>query len=1017
MTKVLRRYITVLFLLVCCPFILSGQQPLWMQASDFEKSGNYREAIRIKKLMAKEDIGTEWYIDDIAGIARCFSYINENDSTLKYCNLTKELAEKLIGVSDSVAEEYIQSTAWALYKCGDYINAVNSAYRVLELRDKIYGITSVESIEWIGVMQSQARTLEQIEDVAKFCDLEFSRSILPGADPNSLGEAIKTIRGYAFTFQFNHPKYVANWIEPYYIMLRERDVLHNMQLEYEFVLLNSFLGIDDLESAAKYAQYLSDRVSMQKEKELTRYNFARVYLSLANYEEKIGNNICARLYVDKGWKEVEELNLDTSVEFLIDRHIIERQLYIDSKGNYGMDCQWLINTATSIINSDENDESTLAFFYESRAWAYEALKQYDEAVSNITKAIQLNPSSSREKKLAQLYMRQGEYNKAETILLNIIENDPGFSKLDNSVISDFLYLYWMWGNKEKLADIILQDLEIIKSGVKHAFAYMNDDERERYLKVSSMGVDMYYDIYTAFSRNGCQWEVGNRIAYDMALAQKGLLLATTREIREIMDDVPDTLKNIRDEYITLRKIFKLDEDESVFETDYVKKLRLRLMSFVQNHPKFLKQLYITSYDVQKCLKESEAAIEFINLWNITPELLLHGEDPNFDFGLGALILTKNEAPKFIHLTQNSEIEELLGHDDEGNLLLDMAYCCETQKQLYDLLYAPIQEYLDGITTIYYSPAGIVNYLNLDFLAPDTNEYLSNRIIFHRVSSTREILTNRNSVNNKSATLYGDIDYSSDSSTNGNPVSRYRSTTRAGFGKLPGTSDEIDSIGNELRRAHIPFNFVRKSSATEVAFRDMTQSAPKILHIATHGFSYNSDKIHEMAAEAQKLSNAKNSSIGWNFITFQIGKPSLYHSGLALAGAQNTWKISDYNELLKISPKSDGILLSAEIAKLNLTNVDLLIMSACESGLGKVETEGVYGLQRAFKLAGVNSIIMSLWKVDDDATQLLMSQFYKNYIKGMKKKTALLSAQKYVREQVGFEAPYNWAGWILLDALD
>ena len=90
------------------------------------------------------------------------------------------------------------------------------------------------------------------------------------------------------------------------------------------------------------------------------------------------------------------------------------------------------------------------------------------------------------------------------------------------------------------------------------------------------------------------------------------------------------------------------------------------------------------------------------------------------------------------------------------------------------------------------------------------------------------------------------------------------------------------------------------------------------------------------------------------------------------------------------------------------------MSACQSGLGETSDEGVFGLQRGFKLAGANTLLMSLWKVYDDATQILMTEFYENYLSGKSKRESLLNAQKVVRETPGFEDPECWAGFILLD---
>ena len=177
-----------------------------------------------------------------------------------------------------------------------------------------------------------------------------------------------------------------------------------------------------------------------------------------------------------------------------------------------------------------------------------------------------------------------------------------------------------------------------------------------------------------------------------------------------------------------------------------------------------------------------------------------------------------------------------------------------------------------------------------------------------------------------------------------------------------------------------------------------------MHIATHGFYY--------------TKNAAREEIGTgNFIAFQLPKPELYRSGLALTGAQDSWKVENFQQYLDSDQRNDGILLSAEIAQMDLYGLDLVVLSACETALGEVTSEGIYGLQRAFKLAGAKSIIMSLWKVDDDATQKLMTHFYQNFLSGMTKRKALLMAQKTLRKTPGFGDPYNWAGWILLDALE
>ena len=142
---------------------------------------------------------------------------------------------------------------------------------------------------------------------------------------------------------------------------------------------------------------------------------------------------------------------------------------------------------------------------------------------------------------------------------------------------------------------------------------------------------------------------------------------------------------------------------------------------------------------------------------------------------------------------------------------------------------------------------------------------------------------------------------------------------------------------------------------------------------------------------------------------------LTRSGLILAGANNTLR----NKEGKTSG-NDGILYAYEIAGLNLNDVDLIVLSACQSGLGDIDaSEGVFGLQRSFKLAGTNSLVMSLWKVNDDATRILMTEMYKNLYSGQTKREALANAQLALRSYNNgiYDRPEFWAAFVLLDALD
>jgi CHAT domain-containing protein len=204
---------------------------------------------------------------------------------------------------------------------------------------------------------------------------------------------------------------------------------------------------------------------------------------------------------------------------------------------------------------------------------------------------------------------------------------------------------------------------------------------------------------------------------------------------------------------------------------------------------------------------------------------------------------------------------------------------------------------------------------------------------------------------------------------------------------------VEGIGKVLKTNGYTVRQVLQKDASEAVVKSV--KAPALMHIATHGFFLKDAEVKEGAAVGVSLENA-------------LENP-LLRSGLLLSGAAATVAGTAGANL---SSNDNGVLTAYEAMNLNLDGTDLIILSACETGLGDVKAgEGVYGLQRAFLVAGANALIMSLWKVDDAATQQLMTNFYNNWVKTGNKLKAFKQAQQQLMTR--YKDPYYWGGFVMM----
>jgi CHAT domain-containing protein len=341
--------------------------------------------------------------------------------------------------------------------------------------------------------------------------------------------------------------------------------------------------------------------------------------------------------------------------------------------------------------------------------------------------------------------------------------------------------------------------------------------------------------------------------------------------------------------------------------------------------------------------------------------------------------------------------------------------------LYSFLWKPLEKWLKGVTTIYYAPAGGLHKINFDAIAVNKDEILGDRYRLVRLGSTRSLLSReRNStIMNRSAYLFGDIQYSPDSSeivksrkaetgrtsekSPDNP-SGTKEYTAEPWSELAGTGAEIAEIKATLSRNNfITKEFTRKN-ASESLFKSIgkTGESPSVIHLATHGFFY--PRAHSSGKKRYSEIQSGN-----NPVIVKNSDP-MFRSGLLLYGGNYYWLNGEpYNE-----EGEDGLLMAFEISQMNLSRTELVVLSACETALGDIKGhEGVFGLQRAFKVAGVRYLIVSLWEVPDQSTADFMNKFYRNWIElKLSIPDAFRKTQKQMRAT--YRNPLDWAGFILIE---
>jgi len=626
-------------------------------------------------------------------------------------------------------------------------------------------------------------------------------------------------------------------------------------------------------------------------------------------------------------------------------------------------------------------------------------KKFPEAISALTQAeaIWRNKTGTKTNINAasiftltgDLYYQTKNYKKAEEFYSqarDIYEkyfnkSHPEYVK----ILSKQAKVYYMEGNFKRAKSNIESALNNYDIFIKQYFPALSEREKAKYWNTIKGDFEFYNTL--AFSQLEDFRDLTGKV-YDYQLLTKALLLSSSIKIRErILASNDENLKNSylqwiqKKEFLTTALSMSTEQllensiDPAVLTAE-IEKLEREISEKSELFSQSFDNKKITYSSVQKALNKNEVAIEMIRYRHFN-----HSFTDSIVY-VALYVKSDNSRPKAITMPNGHQMEKRYLSYYRNAIINQL-----NDQFSYRIFWNPIQKEIGTTSTIYISPDGVYNQINLEAIPTPDGKYVIDNSNIVIVSNTKDLHLRK--IKKKQATA------ANKATMFGNPTFYLTASTKRNVPSLPGTEKEVDELQVLLKKNGWITDEYVETYASEDQVKSL--SSPKIFHVATHGFytpAATQDELEELTeSEARMTENP------------------LLKTGLLLSGAGDILNKTNYNYNLE-----SGILTAYEAMSLNLDQTDLVVLSACETGLGDISNgEGVYGLQRAFLVAGAKVLIMSMFKVDDEATQKLILNFYRKWIVTNNLRQSFINAKKELR--VDYPEPIYWGAFMMIGLED